>query len=105
MILTLDDELASLVTDLKWQDWAEQFTIAVCLDAESEVYSARVVEEAEDIELLCRLDGVRADHWSINDLCVDLLCSVAYGFAMSRPNGSHRYVLSMLEAIRRHEGS
>lgn len=103
MLLTLDDELAQLITDLKWQDWAEQYTIAVCLDAESEVNCARVVEEEDDIELLCRLDGVRADHWSIGELFTDMLCAVAYGFSMTRPTGSHRYVLAMLAAIRQHE--
>jgi len=100
MILTLDNDLAQLVTDLKWMDWTEQFTIAVVLDAKSE--GARVVEEEEDFEILNRLKDVRADHWSIGELFTDLLCSVAYGFPMTKPTGSHRYVLDMLEAIRMH---
>jgi hypothetical protein len=103
MILTLDNELADLVTDLKWADWTVMHTIAVVLDAESAVISTQVVTD-DDVELLYRLDGVRGDHWSIGDLFMDLLCGVAYGFSMTRPTGSHRYVLAMLAAIRRHVG-
>jgi hypothetical protein len=101
MLLTLDNDLAQLVTDLKWEDAAYCYTIAVVIDAERTVLSAAVVEEPE-IELLHRLDGVRADHWSIADLFMDLLCGVAYGFSMAQPTGSHRYVLAMLATIRRH---
>ena len=85
-------------------EWTATYTLAVVLDAEGDVLSARVVDYAEDIELLYRLNGVRADHWSIGDLFMDLLCGVAYGFPMTRPAGSHRYVLALLEAIRKHTG-
>lgn len=102
MLLELDKELADLVTDLKWCDWTATYTIAVVLNAESAVISAAAVIE-EDAELVYRLEGVRTDHWSVNDLFMDLLCSVAYGMSMTRPNGSYRYVVAMLAAIRRYE--
>ncbi len=102
MLLTLDNELADLVTDLKWADWHETHILAVVLDGNSDVISARVVEKEEDIELLYRLEGVRADHWSISDLFADLLIGIAHGFSMARPTGSHRYVLAILAAIQRH---
>lgn len=103
MNITLDTDMIQLITDLKWFDWSEQYTIAVTLDDEGAVLCACVVEHDEDIELLYRLSGIRADFWSIGDLFMDLLCSVAYGFPMSRPTGSHQYVLAMLEAIRLNE--
>lgn len=103
MILTLDDELAQLVTDLKWADWTTSYTLALVIDADGEVCSACVLTEEEDVDLFSRLEGIRADYWSIGELYMDLLCSVAYGFPMTRPTGSHRYVLALLEAIRRHE--
>jgi len=67
------------------------------------VQSARVLVDEEDILLLNQLQGVRADYWSIGELLMDLLISVAYGFPMSRPTGSHRYVSELLETIRQHE--
>lgn len=100
MILTLDDEMAHLVTDLKWADWTTMHTITVVLNENREVISAQVVADEDDAELLDRLDGVQIDHWSIGELYMDLLCSVAYGFTMTRPTDSHRYVLAMLDAIR-----
>ncbi|MHB9134720.1 MAG: hypothetical protein ACYDBB_26915 [Armatimonadota bacterium] len=103
MLLTLDDEFAGLVTDLQWADWIVMHTIAVTLTEDSEVLSAQVVSHEDDVALLYRLNGIRADHWSINELFMDLLCGVAYGFPMTRPTGSHRYTLAMLQAIRQQE--
>jgi hypothetical protein len=100
MLLTLDNELAQLVTDLKWEDTSVCHTILVVADDQHVVLSAAVLE-ADEVELLPWLEGVRADHWSIADLFMELLCGVAYGFSMARPTGNHVYVLAMLEAIRR----
>lgn len=102
MLLTLDDELARLVNNLKYADWTAPYTIAVSLDGEGEVISAYVIAHGDNLDFHYRLHSIRADHWSVGDLFMDLLCSVAYGFSMTQPTGSHRYVLAMLEAIRQH---
>ncbi|OPZ83646.1 MAG: hypothetical protein BWY76_02177 [bacterium ADurb.Bin429] len=101
MLLTLDTELAQLVSDLKWEDTGYCFTILVVADDQHVVLAAEVLEDAE-VDLLPRLDGVHADHWSVGDLFMELLAGVASGFSMMRERGNHCYVLAMLEAIRRH---
>lgn len=102
MIISLDNEMANLVTELKWLDWTASYTIAVTLNESSEMLCARVIEQ-DDIDLLYRLEDVRADHWSINDLFTDLLCGVAYGIGMEAPTSSHQYILAILKAITIHE--
>ncbi|OPZ86755.1 MAG: hypothetical protein BWY76_00805 [bacterium ADurb.Bin429] len=100
-MLTLDNELAQLVTDLKWEDTSVCFTILVVADDPHVVLSAEVLE-ADEVDLLPHLEGVRIDYWSIADLFLELLCGVASNFSMTRPTGNHIYILSMLTAIRRH---
>ncbi|HOF87195.1 MAG TPA: hypothetical protein PLZ36_03685 [Armatimonadota bacterium] len=101
MLLTLDAELAHLVTDLKWEDTSVCHTILVVADDQHVALAAEVLE-ADEVDLLPLLEGVRADHWSIADLFLELLCGVAGGFSMTRERGNHCYLISMLTAIRRH---
>lgn len=103
MILTLDNELACLVTDLKWADWTAQYILAIHRDETAgTIFCAHVVTDAE-AKTVQLAPQVRLDYWSIGDLFMDLLCSVAYGFPMSHPTDSHRYVFMLLHAIRTYE--
>jgi len=102
MLLTLDSEMAELVTALKWADWTALYTFAVQRDDADAVRYARVIRDT-DVEIMQAQPSMRIDHWTIADLMAELLISVAYGFRMSRPTDRHRYTCTLLEAIREYE--
>jgi hypothetical protein len=102
MMLTLDTDMAQLVTALKWATWDQPYSIAIQRNADDTRRYALVAAD-ELLEKLCQLPGITINVWSIADLIADLVISVAHGFSMGEPNGSQRYVLALLEAIRKHE--
>ena len=101
-MLTLDDEMAELVTVLKWADWTALYIVAVQRDDAGTVRHARVIGEME-VEIIQAQPSMRVDYWTIADLMAELLVSVATGCRMSRPTENHRYVCTLLEAILEHD--
>jgi len=102
MIITLDDEMTELVNALKWADWNQTFTIAIQRNANrTRGYALVVGDELE--EAFTSVSFIVFNHWSIADLIIDLVISVAGGFRMSPGNTSQQYVLALLEAIRKHQ--
>jgi len=92
--------MCQLVNDLKWGDWQETYHCAITRAADGKTQSVLVVTGSL-YERMQTDAKVQIDHWTIGDLCIELLLAIAHGFPIETM--SNRYVLAMLEAIKKYQ--
>lgn len=99
MQIALDEEMRTLLNELKWFDWHETYNCAIKRDINGHTQAVLVVTGSLYMHLQSVAE-IQIDYWSIGDLLTELLTSIAHGFPMETV--SNRYVVAILEAIKIH---
>ncbi|HEY3376376.1 MAG TPA: hypothetical protein VGL77_02685 [Armatimonadota bacterium] len=100
MQITCDEEMCALLTAVKWIDWHETFTCAIRQDAPDGKSQSVLVVTGSLNKRLQQEAHLQWETWTVADLFTVLLTSLAQGFRVDAT--SNRYILAMLEAIRKH---
>jgi len=100
MQIMLDEEMCQLINAVKWGDWHETYHCAIQRDADGRKQAVLVVTGSL-YEHFQQVPEIQIDEWSIGECFAELLSSIAHGFPME--TASNRYLLAMLEAIRKHQ--